>query len=68
VTILVSRRSTRELGEKITGRSKMSPTSIGGVHDLDFVLWCLQPRKPIRVYSQTAGKLFSRKSDTADHQ
>ncbi|HCP00780.1 MAG TPA: oxidoreductase, partial [Rhodospirillaceae bacterium] len=49
VTCLISRHSTRELGEKITGRSKMSPTSIGGVHDLDFLLWCLQPRKPIRV-------------------
>ncbi|MGY8957319.1 MAG: Gfo/Idh/MocA family protein [Alphaproteobacteria bacterium] len=68
VTVLISRHSTRELGEKITGRSKMSPTSIGGVHDLDFVLWCLQPRKPVRVYSQTAGKLFSQKSDTPDHQ
>jgi len=68
VTCLVSRNSTRELGNKITGRSKMSPAAIGGVHDLDFVLWCLQPRKPIRVYSQTAGKLFSRKSETPDHQ
>ena len=46
----------------------MSPAAIGGVHDLDFVLWCLQPRKPIRVYSQTSGKLFSRKSETPDHQ
>ena len=68
VTCLVSRNSTRELGNKITGRSKMSPAAIGGVHDLDFVLWCLQPRKPIRVYSQTSGKLFSRKSETPDHQ
>jgi len=68
VTCLISRHSTRELGEKITGRSKMSPTSIGGVHDLDFILWCLQPRKPVRVYSQQAGKLFSQKSDTPDHQ
>tara|TARA_A100001037_G_scaffold286108_1_gene294156 strand:+ start:706 stop:1761 length:1056 start_codon:yes stop_codon:yes gene_type:complete len=68
VTCLISRHSTRELGEKITGRSKMSPTSIGGVHDLDFVLWCLQPRKPVRVYSQQAGKLFNQKSDTPDHQ
>jgi predicted dehydrogenase len=69
VTCLVSRHSTRELGEKITGRSKMSPASIGGVHDLDFVLWCLQPRKPIRVYSQTAGKLFTKNnSGTPDHQ
>ena len=68
VTCLVSRNSTRELGNKITGRSKMSPAAIGGVHDIDFVLWCLQPRKPIRVYSQTSGKLFSRKSETPDHQ
>jgi predicted dehydrogenase len=22
-------------------------------HDLDFVLWCLEPAKPVRVYSQT---------------
>jgi predicted dehydrogenase len=68
VTCLISRNSTRELGEKITGRSKMSPTSIAGVHDLDFVLWAMQPRKPIRVYSQTSGKFFSRKSETPDHQ
>ena len=68
VTCLISRNSTRELGEKITGRSKMSPTSIAGVHDLDFVLWAMQPRKPIRVYSQTSGKLFARKSETPDHQ
>jgi scyllo-inositol 2-dehydrogenase (NAD+) len=68
VTCLISRHSTRELGLKITGRSKMSPTSIGGVHDLDFVLWTLLPRKAVRVYSQTAGKLFSRNSETPDHQ
>ena len=37
-------------------------------HDLDFLLWCLQPRKPVKVYSQTAGKLFSKKSNTPDHQ
>ena len=37
-------------------------------HDLDFLLWCLQPRKPIKVYSQTSGKLFSKNSNTPDHQ
>ena len=68
VTCLISRNSTRELGLKITGRSKMSPASIAGVHDLDFVLWAMQPRKPVKVYSQTAGKLFSKHSDTPDHQ
>ncbi len=68
VTCLVSRNVTRELGNKITGRTKLSPASMEATHDLDFLLWCLQPRKPIKVYSQTAGKLFAQKSDTPDHQ
>ena len=58
VTCHISRHATRELGLKITGRSKMSPTSIGGSHDIDFALWCLLPRKPIRVYSQSSGKFL----------
>ncbi|MBO6782828.1 MAG: Gfo/Idh/MocA family oxidoreductase [Alphaproteobacteria bacterium] len=68
VTCLVSRNVTRELGNKITGRTKLSPAAMEATHDLDFLLWCLQPRKPIRVYSQQAGKLFKQKSDTPDHQ
>ena len=27
-------------------------------HDIDFVLWCLAPRKPIRVYAQEAAKIM----------
>ena len=23
-------------------------------HDIDFALWCLEPRRPVRVYSQVA--------------
>ncbi|MDB4831790.1 Gfo/Idh/MocA family oxidoreductase [Hyphomicrobiales bacterium] len=68
VTCLISRHSTRELGMKITGRSNLSPASIAGVHDIDYILWAMQPRKPIRVYSQTSGKLFSKNSDNPDHQ
>ncbi len=68
VTCLVSRNVTRELGNKITGRTKLSPAAMEATHDLDFLLWCLQPRKPVRVYSQTAGKLLRQKSDTPDHQ
>lgn len=68
VTCLVSRNVTRELGNKITGRTKLSPAAMEATHDLDFLLWCLQPRKPVRVYSQQAGKLFKQKSDTPDHQ
>ncbi|MEK9661924.1 MAG: Gfo/Idh/MocA family oxidoreductase [Alphaproteobacteria bacterium] len=68
VTCLVSRNVTRELGNKITGRTKLSPAAMEATHDLDFLLWALQPRKPIRVYSQQAGKLYKRTSDTPDHQ
>ena len=52
VTALVSRHITRMLGTKISGRSKLSPAAMEATHDLDFVLWCLEPAKPVRVYSQ----------------
>jgi predicted dehydrogenase len=54
VSALVSRHITRGLGKKITGRSKLSPAAMESTHDLDFVLWCLEPAKPARVYSQLA--------------
>ncbi len=54
VSALVSRHITRGLGTKITGRSKLSPAAMECTHDLDFVLWCLEPAKPVRVYSQQA--------------
>ena len=53
VSALVSRHITRSLGKKITGRVKLSPAAMESTHDLDFVLWCLEPAKPVRVYSQT---------------
>jgi predicted dehydrogenase len=68
VTCLVTRHATRELGKKITGRVKLSPAAMEATHDLDYLMWCLAPRKPIRVYSQTSGKLFKQHSDTPDHQ
>jgi predicted dehydrogenase len=52
VSALVSRHITRGLGSKITGRTKLSPAAMESTHDLDFVLWCLEPAKPVRVYSQ----------------
>src|SRR5512138_1024683 len=53
VTALVSRHITRGLGKKISGRIKLSPAAMESTHDLDFVLWCLEPARPVRVYSQT---------------
>jgi predicted dehydrogenase len=52
VSALVSRHITRGLGRKISGRVKLSPAAMECTHDLDFVLWCLEPAKPVRVYSQ----------------
>ncbi len=52
VSALVSRHLTRNLGKKITGRSKLSPAAMECTHDLDFLLWCFEPAKPVRVYSQ----------------
>ncbi len=51
VSALVSRHIGRSLGKKITGRSKLSPAAMEATHDLDFVMWCLQPAKVVRVYS-----------------
>ena len=52
VSALVSRHLSRALGKKISGRVKLSPAAMEATHDLDFVLWCLEPAKPVRVYSQ----------------
>ena len=52
VSALVSRHITRGLGKKISGRVKLSPAAMESTHDLDFLLWCLEPAKPVRVYSQ----------------
>lgn len=58
VSALVSRHITRKLGDKIGGRIKLSPAAMEATHDLDFVLWCLEPAKPIRVYSQAVNKVM----------
>ncbi|MDH3418322.1 MAG: Gfo/Idh/MocA family oxidoreductase [Gammaproteobacteria bacterium] len=54
VCALVSRHITRGLGNKIGGRIKLSPAVMEATHDIDFLLWCMAPAKPVRVYSQSA--------------
>jgi len=53
-SILLSRHITRALGAKISSRTKLSPAAMEATHDLDFAFWCLEPRRPVRVYSQNA--------------
>src|SRR5262249_16214548 len=54
VSVLGSRHLSRSLGEKIGRRVRLSPVVMESTHDLDFVLWLLEPAKPARVYSQGA--------------
>lgn len=54
VHVLVSRHIGRSLGAKIGKRIKLSPAAMEGTHDIDFALWCLEPSRPVRVYSQSA--------------
>jgi myo-inositol 2-dehydrogenase/D-chiro-inositol 1-dehydrogenase len=54
VSVLVSRHLSRSLGKKIASRVRLSPVVMESTHDLDFVLWLLEPAKPVRVYSQGA--------------
>jgi predicted dehydrogenase len=66
VSALVSRHITRNLGKKISGRVKLSPAAMESTHDLDFVLWCLAPRRPIRVYAQEASKIMKAQFNAPD--
>ena len=68
VAAVVSRHVTRSLGNKISGRIKLSPAAMEATHDLDFVLWCLEPAKPVRVYSQSAWGVMKDTTDVEDAQ
>jgi len=58
VSALVSRHITRNLGDKIGGRIKLSPAAMEATHDIDFALWCFSPRRPVRVYAQQVSKIM----------
>lgn len=66
VSALVSRHISRSLGAKISGRIKLSPAAMEATHDLDFILWCLEPRKPIRVYAQAVEKVMIKNVNASD--
>src|SRR5258705_8711991 len=54
VSVMVSRHLSRALGKKIASRVRLSPVVMESTHDLDFVMWLLEPSKPAPVYSQGA--------------
>ncbi len=68
VSAMVSRHISRGLGAKISGRTKLSPAAMEATHDIDFILWCLEPARPVRVYSQTVHKVMEKVNGAPDCQ
>jgi predicted dehydrogenase len=66
VSAMVSRHITRNLGKKISGRIKLSPAAMEATHDIDFILWCLEPNRPARVYCQSVYKVMKENFDAPD--
>jgi len=68
VSVLITRNITQQLSKRIVGRTRLSPAAMEATHDLDYALWCLAPRKPVRVYSQQVEKVLIKNSNSADCQ
>ena len=68
VTALVSRNVSRSIGNKIGGRIRLSPAVMEATHDIDFLLWCLEGVRPVRVYSEVVHRIMEREHGTPDCQ
>jgi predicted dehydrogenase len=68
VTALVSRNVSRSIGTKIGGRIQLSPAVMEATHDIDFILWCLEGIKPVRVYSEVVSRIMEKTHGVPDCQ
>ncbi len=66
VTALVSRNVSRSIGNKIGGRIRLSPAVMEATHDIDFILWCLEGLKPVRVYAQSVYRIMEQAHGVPD--
>jgi scyllo-inositol 2-dehydrogenase (NAD+) len=66
VSAMVSRHLSRSLGDKINTRTRLSPAAMEATHDLDWLLWCLAPARPVRVYCQSVSKVNRARNNTPD--
>ncbi|MBI4242139.1 MAG: Gfo/Idh/MocA family oxidoreductase [Candidatus Rokubacteria bacterium] len=66
VTALVSRNVSRSIGHKIGGRIRLSPAVMEATHDVDFILWCLEPLRPTRVYAQSVYRIMEQAHGVPD--
>ena len=58
VCVLISRHIARNLGNKISRPIKLSPAAMEATHDIDFILWCLEPARHIRVYALSVNRVM----------
>jgi predicted dehydrogenase len=63
---MVSRHLSRALGDKINTRTRLSPAAMEATHDIDWMLWCLDPARPVRVYCQSVSKVNRARNNTPD--
>ena len=68
VTALVSRNVSRSIGNKIGGRIRLSPAVMEATHDIDFIIWCLEGLKPVRVYSEAVYRIMQETHGVPDCQ
>ena len=66
VSAMVSRHISRSLGDRVNTRTRLSPAAMEATHDIDFVLWCLKPARPVRVYCQAVSKVNRARNNTPD--
>ena len=56
------------IGNKIGGRIRLSPAVMEATHDIDFILWCLEGTKPVRVYSEVVYRIMEQTHGVPDCQ
>src|SRR5207245_11039643 len=50
------------------GRIRLAPAAMEATHDLDVILWCLEGKKPVRVYSQAVYRIMEQAHGVPDCQ
>src|SRR5437773_9116458 len=67
VTALATRNVSRSIGNNIGGRIRLSPAVMEATHDIDFILWRLEGRKPVRVYAQSVYRIMEQAHGVPDY-
>src|SRR5262249_57558316 len=56
--IRVRRHGAGEVGARIASRGQLGPVQMEATHDIGLALWWLLPRRPARIYAQSANGIM----------